>query len=134
MHPHTCHPRPPLLFDLDADVGEDHPISNTTSEYRDAMQTIRSALREHLSTMTAVPNQMCGPKPKRQGLSPCVGGSSLDYTVCKDPRSEDRLPFFPNCTSNPEYFNRSINCYAHHKMEDEENGEKFDKEFGHKQR
>ena len=71
------------------------------------MATIRGALAEHLGTMDAVPNQMCA-----KGTQ-CVGGASLDYTVCADPHSPETLPGYPNCTSNPENFNMSLRCRNH---------------------
>jgi hypothetical protein len=81
--PDGDHDESPVLFNLETDLGEERPIRNSTAEYTQAMATINAGLQAHLASMVQVPNQMCNKgAPKTAGLG-CVGGSSLDYTVCK---------------------------------------------------
>lgn len=87
----------PVLFDLEADIGEFHPIKNTTTEYTKGMDIISKALKAHLSTITYVPNQMTN---KHGG----VGGDDLSMAVCKDLMSRKKYPQYPNCTSDPHNF------------------------------
>lgn len=88
---------PPLLFNVEQDVGEMYPLDTNSKEYKEAMEVITRAKKEHEATMLPVTSQM--------GL-----GQDKDLATCCDPKSLDRLPTYPNCTCNPDHFDDLFVC------------------------
>ena len=74
---------PPLLFDLEADPGENAPLASGSPEYRAAMKTIGAARGKHLATVTPVPDQ--------NGR-----GSDSQFRLCSRPGTAPH-----NCTMDP---------------------------------
>lgn len=79
---------PPLLFDVEADVGEDSPIAPGSSEYTEVMAVLTAARSSHLATITPVPNQN-------------ARGANYTYTACSDFNSKTKFPKWPECTLSP---------------------------------
>lgn len=88
---------PPLLYNVEHDLGEQYPIDPESDEYASAMATIEAAKQEHEATLSPVPNQM--------GL-----GKDEDTVVCCDPDSQSKYPQYMNCTCNPENFDEVFVC------------------------
>jgi len=83
---------PPLLYNVEHDLGEMYPIQPSSDEYRTAIAEILDAKAAHEKTLTPVPNQMLlMDEPK--------------LAVCCDNASKQIYPAFPACTCNPENFN-----------------------------
>jgi len=87
------------LYDLSGDDHERTPVlANTTDHrYAAAYAVIEAAKEAHLSSLVFVPNQ------NERGSDPALA-------LCKDPNSQQRLPDFPNCTSNPENWQPAPIC------------------------
>eukprot|EP00041_Stephanoeca_diplocostata_P023305 m.570416 g.570416 ORF g.570416 m.570416 type:complete len:546 (+) comp22263_c3_seq20:196-1833(+) len=102
---------PPILFNLVLDVGETHPIDNTSSLYRTTMAGIKAAVKTHLASVDVVPCQMhAADKCHIDTLaSVCVGGNNMSVAICKDINSKAKFPDWPVCTSDPEYYG-STSC------------------------
>eukprot|EP00469_Lotharella_globosa_P003700 CAMPEP_0167795494 /NCGR_PEP_ID=MMETSP0111_2-20121227/14475_1 /TAXON_ID=91324 /ORGANISM="Lotharella globosa, Strain CCCM811" /LENGTH=513 /DNA_ID=CAMNT_0007689185 /DNA_START=89 /DNA_END=1630 /DNA_ORIENTATION=- len=83
---------PPLMFHLDKDPSESHPIAAHGSEYERAMAPISAARAAHLQTIELVPNQN-------------ARGSSSAFALCADPTSTPH-----NCTLNPENWRPAEVC------------------------
>ena len=79
----------PLLFDVEADPGEEHPIAPDSAAYTGALAAITTAKKAHLATITPVPDQ--------NGL-----GSDKAYAICAAPHSQQQHPELPSCTLTPE--------------------------------
>lgn len=79
---------PVQLFDLEADIGERHPIPNTTAGWHAVVANISAARRAHLATVVPVQDQL-------------ALGSSPEFALCAAPRSVDVRPDLPNCTLTP---------------------------------
>ena len=79
----------PLLFDVEADPGEEHPIAPDSAAYTEALAAITAAKKAHLATITPVPDQ--------NGL-----GSDKAYAICAAPHSQQQHPELPSCTLTPE--------------------------------
>ncbi len=88
---------PPLLFDLEADPAEEHPISPHSDAYKAALPSINDARAAHLATITPVPDQM--------GL-----GSNPAYAICGAPHSSETLPELPACTLTPDNWRPAPIC------------------------
>lgn len=86
----ACHggPRkshsPPLMYDLNSDPGERHPMDPETSEYKDALEAILR-IRDHLNkTVTWAPSEVH--KGESKDVEPCCNADQ--GTACKP---------FPSC-------------------------------------
>jgi arylsulfatase A len=88
---------PPLLYNVEHDLGEQYPIAHDSTEYQTAMAQILKAKKEHEATLAPVPNQIA------------LGGSD-DVKVCCDPQSQQKHPSYLNCTCNPENFDDVFVC------------------------
>ena len=103
---------PPVVFDLDVDLKEQHPMyPNSSNAVAAAVKMIRAALKAHLATVKLVPNQMIpgGPHPggdlcDKTTAPTCVGGNNISYAVCKDIDSKIKFPQWPVCTFSPQYY------------------------------
>ena len=80
---------PIALYDLDADVAEQHPLPNSTAAWAAVVANIPAARDAHLATVLPVQDQL-------------ELGSDVRYALCAAPDSAERFPQFPNCTLNPE--------------------------------
>ena len=80
---------PVELYDLDADIGEQHPLPNTTAMWQSVVLNITAARDAHLKTVVKVQDQL-------------ALGSNNKYALCGAPDSKTRYPQYPNCTMNPE--------------------------------
>ena len=76
---------PPLLYNVEMDVGESYPIDSASDEYSGALATITAAVAAHKASIKPVPNQM--------GM-----GTDPKYRACCD----DTPPSKYGCTCNPE--------------------------------
>ena len=111
---------PPVVFDLDVDLKEQHPMyPNSSNAVAAAVKTIRAALKAHLATVKLVPNQMIpgGPHPggdlcDKTTAPTCVGGNNISYAVCKDIDSKIKFPQWPVCTFSPQYYGSFACQYA----------------------
>eukprot|EP00928_Gymnodinium_smaydae_P032160 TRINITY_DN23365_c0_g1_i1.p1 TRINITY_DN23365_c0_g1~~TRINITY_DN23365_c0_g1_i1.p1 ORF type:complete len:561 (-),score=106.83 TRINITY_DN23365_c0_g1_i1:132-1814(-) len=88
---------PPLLYNVEHDLSEQFPIPSTSAEYAKALALIQRARALHEATLTPVPDQM-------------GRGGNPDLKVCCDAASKSKLPTYPNCTCNPENFDRVFVC------------------------
>ena len=86
---------PPLLFNVNLDPSEKHPIWPNNDQYNDIIATLTDAKWKHLDTIKQVPNQI-------------EMGTSNDNWFCGDPNSQSKYPQYPNCTSNPENWNAFV--------------------------
>lgn len=77
------------LYDLDADIGEQHPLPNTTAAWRTVVANITAARDAHLKSVVKVQDQL-------------ALGSDSKYALCGAPDSKTKYPQYPNCTMNPE--------------------------------
>ena len=97
---------PPLLYHIDYDPSEAHPIASDTDEYARARARVTRAVDEHRKTLTAVPNQMWeGGLPWAVGATDLAGDGNppLDAVVqCCDADSTERWPEHPQCTCDPD--------------------------------
>ena len=82
---------PPLLFHLEHDPSEAHPLVPLTDEYRRARATIEAAMRAHEAGVAVVPNQM-------------AKGGDNDKTLCCDRDSKKKFPKLPACTCDAANF------------------------------
>eukprot|EP00966_Prymnesium_polylepis_P082817 1918125-Prymnesium_polylepis.1 len=81
----------PLLYNLEVDPSEMHPIPSSDPRYAEQMPTIKKAATAHEASIVAVPNQMrLGTEPKLK--------------ICCDWNSTRSYPKFPTCTCNPDNF------------------------------
>ena len=80
---------PPLLFNIDWDPSEKHPIWPDNAQYDAIMGPLTTAKLAHLDTLESVPNQM-------------EKGTTSDNWFCGDPNSQVKYPQYPNCTSSPQ--------------------------------
>ena len=113
---------PPIMFNLQDDIGETTPLELSEPAVAAAHAEIVAAMKAHLATVVAVPNQMIGDernscKKSQTTATSCVGGNDLSAAICKDPSSRDTLPQWPNCTSNPEYYG-TAECRAEQRGKD----------------
>ena len=81
----------PVIFDVAHDWGEEHPIAVGTAVWTAAKEAAAAARAAHLKTL--------GWAPSQTDL-----GEDIAYSICSDPRSQEKLPQFPNCTINPEFW------------------------------
>jgi len=87
---------PPLLFQLEQDPSEAHPIDPAAAEYAAARATIEAAAKAHRESVTPVPNQ--------------IGrGEDGKLKLCCDWASKEKHPDLPQCTCNPEAY-RAFVC------------------------
>jgi hypothetical protein len=82
---------PPLLFHLEYDPSEAHPLDAASAEYATARARIEGAAAAHRASVTPVPNQ--------QGL-----GQDSKLKVCCDWSSKSKYPNLPTCTCNASNF------------------------------
>lgn len=80
---------PPLLYNVNHDPSELHPIWPNNVGYDRIMQRLTAAKWAHLETIDKVPNQVSL-------------GFSRDNWFCGDPNSQEKYPQYPNCTMTPE--------------------------------
>ena len=94
---------PPLLYNVDIDPSELHPIWPNNVAYNETVAYVTQKRDEHLQTLQrGIPNQM-------------AKGSSSDNYLCADPNSQSKYPQYPNCTLSPEnwkQFTCQPVCYA----------------------
>jgi len=88
---------PALLYNVEHDFAELYPLDSKSDEYKAAMAIITKAKQEHETTLTPVPNQI-------------AKGSNVALANCCNPKSEETLPNYPNCTCNPENFDNVFVC------------------------
>ena len=88
---------PPLIYDLDADPGENFPLAEASDDYKAARAAIEAHVEDHKSKLIEVPNQM-------------AYGTNPDLKVCCDPDSKEKYPMLPECTCNPENFHDVFVC------------------------
>ena len=86
---------PPLLFNINWDPSEKHPIWPNNDQYSNIMQPLNEARLNHLATIKKVTNQQ-------------DRGSSNEYMFCGDPHSQSKYPQYPNCTLTPENWNAFV--------------------------
>jgi len=80
---------PPLLYNIDWDPSELHPISTKNKNYGTIMSVLEAKRNEALASLDMfVPNQI-------------LRGESAQYEICSDPNSQSKYPQYPNCTSTP---------------------------------
>ena len=82
---------PPLLYNIDWDPSEMHPIKRSNKNYDIIMNVLSQKRQEALSTVKPVPNQM-------------LMGQNADYEICAAPNSKSKYPNYPNCTYTVEGF------------------------------
>ena len=78
----------PLIFDLATDVAETAPLQANSSAWLAAKSAAEAARLRHLGTLTPVVNQI-------------DLGTAHEFAICGDPRSQEKHPSLPNCTSSP---------------------------------
>lgn len=88
---------PPLLFDLESDPTESHPIHSESAEYIAARAVLEAARLEHLGTIKPVPDQN-------------ARGSKTEYQLCSSPNSKGISPAWPNCTLTPQNWRPADIC------------------------
>lgn len=79
---------PVQLYDLQADIGERHPLPNTTVQWRAVVARISAARASHLNTVLPVQDQL-------------ALGSDNRYALCGARNSTATHPHLPNCTLSP---------------------------------
>ena len=83
---------PPLLYNVNMDPSELHPIWPNNEYYDSIMTILTNAKWKHLSTLEqGITNQM-------------LLGINNDTVFCVDPNSQNKYPQYPNCTANPNNF------------------------------
>ena len=83
---------PPLLYNINMDPSELHPIWPNNEAYDEIMARLTDAKYQHLATLQqGITNQM-------------ALGINNDNAFCMDPNSQKKYPNYPNCTGNPENF------------------------------
>jgi len=80
---------PPLLFNIDWDPSEMHPISTKNKHYDSIINYLSQKRNANLATIKPVTNQM-------------LLGQNKDYELCADPDSKSKYPNYPNCTMTTE--------------------------------
>ena len=81
---------PPLLYNIDWDPSEKHPIYPNNIIYNSTIEYLTSMRDKYEATVpNGIPNQN-------------LKGSSTEYTLCCDGNSTAKYPQYPNCTCNPE--------------------------------
>lgn len=86
---------PPLVFHIERDPSELHPLLSDSAEYKNALLTIQTAKTAHVASIKPVPNQ--------------IGrGGSDDVEICADPDSQKKYPTLPRCTITPEAYNQAV--------------------------
>ena len=78
-HAPLAHHDPPLLYNVDRDVGEYVPIGNDTAEYRTAMRTILAEVASHNRTMEY---RGADPTPPSTPASVCYRQLNTNKTNC----------------------------------------------------
>merc|ERR1712087_626099 len=86
---------PPLLFNINHDPSELHPIWPDNVQYGHIMERLITAKYAHLETIEKVPNQV-------------AKGTTSDNWFCGDPHSQDKNPQYPNCTMTPKNWNAFV--------------------------
>lgn len=82
---------PPLLFNIDWDPSELHPISKSNVNYQPIMKYLTEKRQEALDSVVPVTNQM-------------LLGMKSEYEICGAPNSKDKYPDYPDCTKTTEGF------------------------------
>ena len=91
-HP-TIHD-PPLLFNVNHDPSEKHPIWPDDNAYAGLRSYFEDKKRDHEATYIAVPNYI-------------LMGADEKYQVCCDWNSTNQYPQYPECTCTPVNWNQS---------------------------
>ena len=86
---------PPLLFNVNHDPSELHPIWPNNVQYDRIMDRLTAAKWAHLDTIDSVPNQI-------------ERGTTSDNWFCGDPNSQQKHPQYPNCTMTPDNWNAFV--------------------------
>eukprot|EP01084_Bolivina_argentea_P210635 358445_1 len=87
---------PPLLYNLNMDPSELHPIWPNNEAYNGIMNMLTNKKWEHIATLEkGITNQMSL-------------GRNNDTALCMDIHSKDKYPQYPNCTGSPNNWNASV--------------------------
>eukprot|EP01084_Bolivina_argentea_P256393 431657_1 len=82
---------PPLLFNVEWDPSEMHPIRPSNGNYKTIVDYLTKKRQDALGTVNKVPNQM-------------LKGQNKAYEICGAPNSQKQYPQYPNCTKTTEGF------------------------------
>ena len=82
---------PPLLYNIDWDPSELHPIKSSNPNYPIIMEVLSQKRQEALASVKVVVNQM-------------LLGQKSEYEICGAPHSKNQYPQYPNCTMTTEGF------------------------------
>ena len=87
---------PPLLYNLNMDPSELHPIWPNNEAYDGIMQYMTTKKWEHIATLEqGITNQI-------------LLGRNNDTALCMDPESQKKYPQYPNCTGSPNNWNAFV--------------------------
>eukprot|EP01084_Bolivina_argentea_P256392 431655_1 len=83
---------PPLLFNIEWDPSEMHPIRKSNSNYQHIINYLSKKREASLNSVKkGIKNQM-------------LEGQNTDYEICAAPNSKQKYPNYPNCTLTTEGF------------------------------
>ena len=84
---------PPLLYNIDMDPSELHPIWPNNDAYPGIMEYLTNKKWEHIASLQrGITNQI-------------LLGRNNDTALCMDAQSKNKYPNYPNCTGSPQNWN-----------------------------
>ena len=86
---------PPLLYQLEYDPSEAHPVDAKSAEYASIRKLLEAAKAAHLASIEQVPNQV-------------ALGQDADLKVCCDVDSKHKYPTLPVCTCAAQNFRAQV--------------------------
>ncbi|ETO34111.1 hypothetical protein RFI_02983, partial [Reticulomyxa filosa] len=94
---------PPLLFNVQWDPSERHPIWPNDARYPNLHTYFENQYTQEMNRYIPVTNEIL------------LGRNQKEYMSCCDPNSKTKYPQYPNCTCTPQNWNQSTcdpTCYA----------------------